>query len=198
MLTSSRDTQALNQSSRIEGTRLKNIAPVTFGVCFLGTPHRGSSTASIGKIAYTATRAATRRPNAKLLRELEKNSDTLDRIGSEFLDTIRRHALHTYSFREEYETRKYLFFHSIVVESDSAKIGHTAEEVSSIPADHSGMTKFHSKDDIGFKRVSAQLSRWVDEIKKMEDGEIVTKGQNPITRSIGKAAGSNVARVNSA
>ncbi|OKL64272.1 hypothetical protein UA08_00936 [Talaromyces atroroseus] len=151
---------ALNQSSRIEGTRLKNITPLTFGICFLGTPHRGSSTASIGKIAYTATRAATRRPNVRLLRELEQNSDTLDRIGSEFLQTIQRHALHIYSFREEYETRKYIFFHSIVVKSDSAKIGHAAEE---------------SKDDVGFKRVSAQLSRWVDKIKSLDDGQIAAQ-----------------------
>jgi hypothetical protein len=104
----------------------------------------------------------------KLLRELEKNSNTLDRIGSDFLQTIRRHALHIYSFREEYESTKYLIFHSIVVKSDSAKIGHASEEVSSIPADHRSMTKFRSTDDIGFKRVSAQLSRWVDEIKKAE------------------------------
>lgn len=112
-----------------------------------------------------------------LLREMEKNSDTLDRIGSDFLQTIREHALHIYSFREEYETRKFLFFHSVVVKSDSAKIGHASEEVSSIPANHSSMTKFQDKDDIGFKRVSAQLSRWVEEIKKLEDGEVANQGE---------------------
>lgn len=164
--------QALNQSSRTEGTRLKKIAPATFGVCFLGTPHRGSSTASIGKIAYTATRVATRRPNTKLLRALELNSDTLDRIGSEFLDTIRRRSLRIYSFREEYETRKYLVLHSIVVKADSAKIGHESEESSSIPADHSHMTKFSSADDIGFRRVSAQLRRWVEEVKAADTGAL--------------------------
>jgi Ankyrin repeats (3 copies) len=149
----------------------------------------------MGKIAYKATRAATRRPNVNLLRELEQNSDTLDRIGSEFLQTIQRHAFHIYSFREEYETRKYLIFHSIVVKPDSAKIGHAAEEVSSIPADHSGMTKFESKDDVGFKRVSAQLSRWVDKIKSLDDGEIAAQGERDLlTPNIGKPADSNIAR----
>ena len=113
----------------------------------------------------------------RLLRELKRNSNTLDRIGSEFHETIRKHALHIYSFREEYETRKYVFFHSIVVRPDSAKIGYASEEVSSIPADHSNMSKFRSKDDAGFKRVSAQLSLWVDNIKKQEDGEIATQGK---------------------
>jgi hypothetical protein len=69
--------------------------------------------------------------------------------------------LQVYSFREEKETRKYLFFNTIVVEADSAMIGVGKEETSSIPESHSGMTKFGSKGDIGFKRVSAQIRRWV-------------------------------------
>ena len=65
---------ALNRSSQTEGTRLKNIAPATYGVLFLGTPHRGSKSASMGRLAYNVTVAATRRPNLKLLQALERNS----------------------------------------------------------------------------------------------------------------------------
>lgn len=77
-------SQALNQSSQTEGTRLKEIAPATYAVCFLGTPHRGSNTASIGKVAYQIKVVATKRPNLKLLQALEKNSETLDRVGDAF------------------------------------------------------------------------------------------------------------------
>ncbi|KAL8974760.1 MAG: hypothetical protein Q9197_000996 [Variospora fuerteventurae] len=79
---------ALNKSSAIQGTRLKDKAPATFGVCFLGTPHRGSMSASLGKIAFEITKSATRRPNTRLLQGLERNSETLDQIGDTFAQTM--------------------------------------------------------------------------------------------------------------
>ena len=64
------------------------------------------------------------------------------------------------------ETRKFVIFSTIVVDANSAKIGDRREEVGSIPANHRNMTKFAFATDIGFKRVSAQLRRWVERIKK--------------------------------
>jgi len=107
---------ALNRSSTIQGTRLKDIAPVTFGICFLGTPHRGSKSASLGKVAYQITVAVTMRPNTRLLQGLERNSDMLDAIGDAFAQTMLKPGakIHIYSFREEKETRKYWFFNTMV------------------------------------------------------------------------------------
>ena len=107
---------ALNRSSGEQGTRLKDIAPATSGICFLGTPHRGSKSASLGKIAYQTTVAATRRPNTKLLQGLERNSTELELIGDYFAQTLLKYGggLHIYSFREEKETRKYLVFNTMV------------------------------------------------------------------------------------
>ncbi len=107
---------ALNRSSAIQGTRLKDIAPATCGICFLGTPHRGSATASLGRVAYEITRIMTRRPNTRLLQGLEKNSETLEQIGDTFAQTILNSdmKLRVYSFREEKETRRYLFFNTMV------------------------------------------------------------------------------------
>lgn len=53
------------------------------------------------------------------------------------------------------------------------------EEIGSIPADHSNMTKFGSATDIGFRRVSAQLRRWVEEIRVNEG----TQNIPPVSRS---------------
>ncbi|KAL9037179.1 MAG: hypothetical protein Q9180_003868 [Flavoplaca navasiana] len=161
---------ALNKSSATQGTRLKDIAPATFGVCFLGTPHRGSSSASLGKIACEISRAMTRRPNTKLLQGLERNSEMLEQIGDAFAQTMLKSkmALRVYSFREEKETRKYWVFNTMVVEPDSAKIGDPYEEVGSVPANHRQMTKFASSEDIGFKRIAAQLRRWVHEFRVKE------------------------------
>ena len=105
---------AINQSVSTVGTRLKAIAPATFGVCFLGTPHRGSKTASLGKIAWNCTVIATNRPNLRLLQALERNSEILDRIGDSFSQTLLKHDIAVYSFREEQETRKFLVFNTIV------------------------------------------------------------------------------------
>ncbi|KAI4159715.1 MAG: hypothetical protein LQ342_006330 [Letrouitia transgressa] len=156
---------ALNQSRLTEGTRLKEITPATFAVLFLGTPHRGSRTASLRRIAYNITTIATKRPNVPLLRALERNVETLDRIGDAFSQTMLRYKIQVYSFREEKKTRKYLIFNTMVVEADSAKIGDAREEVSSIPTNHEEMTKFSSSEDVGLKRISAQLRRWIGEIK---------------------------------
>ena len=96
------------------GTRLKEIAPLVFGMCFLGTPHRGSKSASLGKMAYNLTVIVSKRPNLRLLQGLERNSETLDRVGTAFTQTLLKHDIAICSFREEHETRKYLIFNTIV------------------------------------------------------------------------------------
>ncbi|KAL9607699.1 MAG: hypothetical protein Q9167_007408, partial [Letrouitia subvulpina] len=161
---------ALNQSRLIEGTRLKEITSATFAVLFLGTPHRGSRTASLGRIVYKTTIIATKRPNVPLLRALEKNAETLDRIGDGFSQTMLKYKIQVYSFREEKETRKYVFFNKMVVEADSAKIGDAQEEIGSIPTNHQEMTKFSTSQDVGLKRISAQLRRWIGEVKSISAG----------------------------
>lgn len=158
---------ALNQSSSTVGTRLKEICPAVIGICFLGTPHRGSKTASMGKMAYNATVIVSKRPNLGLLQALERNSEILDRVGDTFSQTLMKHDIAIYSFREEKETRK-LIFSTMVVNADSAKIGDGKEEIGSIPANHSHMTKFESATDVGFKRVSAQLRRWVEKTRTLD------------------------------
>lgn len=96
---------ALNQSSSTVGTRLEEIAPATYGVIFLGTPHRGSGSASMGKMALRIGLIFTQKPNLKLLQGLEKHSEILDRVGDSFLQTILKHNLTIYSFREDRRTQ---------------------------------------------------------------------------------------------
>ncbi|KAL8959286.1 MAG: hypothetical protein Q9193_003826 [Seirophora villosa] len=164
---------ALNQSSSTEGTRLKEIAPATYGVIFLGTPHRGSGSASMGKMALRIGLIFTQKPNLKLLQGLEKHSEILDIVGDSFNQTILKHNLTVYSFREERKTKKFKVFsimvstqsspkllllrglkrtYTQVVKSDSAKLGHAKEECGIIPADHRNMTKYSGPEDIGFTR----------------------------------------------
>ena len=87
-----------------------------------------------------------------------------------------RQDLKISSFREEKETRKFVFFGSMAVDADSAKIGDGKEEVGSIPEDHSKMASCAGKSDVGFRRVSSLLRRWIEDIGKPAISEQATYG----------------------
>ncbi|KAI9726271.1 MAG: hypothetical protein M1828_001544 [Chrysothrix sp. TS-e1954] len=161
--------EALIQSAGTSSTNVKSIAPNTHAVLFLGTPHQGSSTASIGKYAYRVSRVYAKRPNTKLLSALELQSPDLKRIGDAFVQLVPKLNLKLSSFHEELETRKMIFISSVVVKPDSAKIGHPSEEHGSIPANHSGMTKFTSSGDLGYIRVSRVLQSWMRTLRSKEN-----------------------------
>jgi hypothetical protein len=92
-------------ASRNEVTYLKDILPATYGIIFLGTPHRGSSIASLGKMAQETTKLLWKRPNVGVLRDLESSSQTLDRIGRGFSQILVETPIEIQSFREELPTK---------------------------------------------------------------------------------------------
>lgn len=143
--------------SRTESTFLKNVLPATAGVCFLGTPHRGSKTASVGKIAYGMSRVlAAQDPNMNILRALEVQSEVLERVGRTFSQILAEGKLKVHSFREELKTKG-----TMVVDAFSATLDHPAESRGSIHANHREMARFSGLDDVGFRRVSAILLTWI-------------------------------------
>jgi hypothetical protein len=85
-------------------------------------------------------------------------------ISNRFRSTQQKWDIKISSFCEDREVRKYVIFHSLIVDNESAQIGHPGEEVSSIPKNHREMTKFTSLEEVGFDRVSSQLRRWMNDI----------------------------------
>lgn len=157
---------ALNKSFQIDSKtdrRRAEIAGLTSGVVFLGTPHRGSRVASLGRIAFRMSEVfAAQRPNTRLLRALEANSETLERITQSFHQTLNKtQSLRIFSFHEEKEVRRLGLFSTVVVLPDSALIGHTREECGSIPEDHRYMAKFRRANDVGFTRVCSAIRRCI-------------------------------------
>lgn len=71
-------------------TRLGSIFIATCGVVFLGTPHRGSSKATLGKIAAKAGKMLG--ATDKIMRALEHDSDLLEQQRNSF-DSIRNKFL---------------------------------------------------------------------------------------------------------
>jgi hypothetical protein len=99
------DIDQMLNASRNEVTYLKEILSATYGIIFLGTPHRGSSTATLGKMAQEITKILWKRPNISVLQDLEVNSQTLDRIGRGFSQILEERPLEIHSFREELPTK---------------------------------------------------------------------------------------------
>ena len=76
----------------------------TYGVVFLGTPHRGSPQAGLGILAANVCRAMLRDANTNILRSLEQDSEVLERIREAFERMMARERVKAYSFIEELPT----------------------------------------------------------------------------------------------
>ena len=76
----------------------------TYGVVFLGTPHRGSPQAGLGILVANVCRAMLRDANTRILRSLEQDSEVLERIREAFERMMTREGVKAYSFVEELPT----------------------------------------------------------------------------------------------
>lgn len=153
---------ALGQS-RTESTFLKEILPATRGVIFLGTPHKGSKSASLGKIAFELSRVFFKDPNMQILRSLEVGSEVLERTSRSFEQVLADRKVQVHSFWEELHTKGVS-----IVDAFSATIGYLHESRSSLYANHRNMAKFSSSKDINFQRVASILGRWVKNVGHLE------------------------------
>ena len=99
--------QALDQSDRSKGTldHLAQIFPATKGIIFLGTPHRGSGTISLAKVVAAVAKVAFQSTNNSLIRDLERDAQTLDRLQHSFSQMLVKRTLRVWSFYEEFPTQ---------------------------------------------------------------------------------------------
>ena len=67
---------------------MATILDATRGIIFLGTPHRGSGAAALPKLI--AIIQGFQDVNMGLVRDLERDSQTLDRIGDSFGQILDR------------------------------------------------------------------------------------------------------------
>jgi protein SERAC1 len=83
---------------------LARIFSAARGIIFLGTPHRGSGLSSLAKVAASVAQVALQTVNDTLIRDLERDSQTLDRIRDSFSRSLARRAFTIWSFVEELST----------------------------------------------------------------------------------------------
>lgn len=138
------------------------------GIIFLGTPHAGSSLSKFAlALGHIIQFSVVKSPNMSNLDVLKKDSEVLAGIQKTFQTAIEKRArlekrrLEIHCCIEENTVQG---LGRRVVEPDSAAFPgyHTS---STIPADHMSMTKFQHSNQVGYKRLSDRLRRWIDDIR---------------------------------
>ena len=150
---------ALNRSKNSDQLYSKEILPATKGVIFLGVPHRGSAFASAAEIALLPAPLILQDPRTELLQVLQRNSETLDRIETEFQRMLVPGRLQVHSFQEELPTTK----GRCVVNAVSSKIGSAPQTTGTLHANHRNMARLSSSKDDNFRRIMDVLNRWLDD-----------------------------------
>ncbi|PKS08786.1 hypothetical protein jhhlp_003395 [Lomentospora prolificans] len=155
--------EALLSSRNHPEIHLRDVFKYTKGVIFMGTPHKGSWMAKWAMIPATAV-GLMKGTNKSLLEVLETNNQFLESIQVRFLAMIREQReggrpLEITCFYEELHL-------SAVVKQVVSKESATFDGYSliSIPANHRDMVRFDSTENIGFKRLLGELTRWESEL----------------------------------
>lgn len=145
-------------------SHLQSIYNCTFAILFFGTPHNGSSKASLlsslTKIASLALPSAAVTIESGLVRALQEESETLQNITDQFSPLMSRFRIYFFWEQEKMDlkyTKDY-----IVEESSAAPILDNTERCG-IAADHRGMIKFDNSSSQGFRTVMAALRRYIRE-----------------------------------
>ncbi|KAF7534506.1 hypothetical protein G7054_g6171 [Neopestalotiopsis clavispora] len=161
------EAEALNQSATSTDSKKNRVLGYTRGIIFLGTPHHGSSAATYGRAAFRLGKTvAFQSANIKLLTALERNSESLDQLSTEFCETLEKaNSLRMWSFSEEKQVR-FGVVGMQIVPADSARIRHIKEDWGSISGDHRQIAKYASTRDDGFRKVSDVLKGWVRDIER--------------------------------
>ncbi len=147
--------------SKNETTWINEILPAALGVIFLGTPHHGSQAASLGKKMAMLSKIFGLDANTKILRALEKGSESLERITRAFGQVLGSGQVRIHSCQEELKTNG-----CMIVDTGSSYIGYLHETTGTIHADHRNMCKFSSPTDRGYQQIIAVLQRWFDDVDK--------------------------------
>ncbi|KAJ5726208.1 uncharacterized protein N7483_007565 [Penicillium malachiteum] len=148
---------------------LQDVFQSTKGIIFMGTPHKGAWAADWAKIPISAL-GLFKSTNVMLLDVLRRDSQLLESIQGDFLAMVRglresHRGIEITCFFEELPLPVF----GLVVSKDSATLeGYTPL---TIHANHSDMVRFASKEDNGFKRLLAELKRWISQLEANRDGQ---------------------------
>ena len=160
--------RALLYSNNIQGERtahLRSVFVSTFGILFMGTPHKGSDLAKWGTLLESICRGVMPSriidTNSSLVKALKNDNETLQVIDREFYQIMGRFRV--YYFHEGKKTNLGRLKTAMVVDEESASPNAQDVERAVIQQDHSHMCKFESRTAPGFDLVADALQRYSSE-----------------------------------
>ncbi|KAF2266734.1 ribonuclease-like protein p/mrp subunit [Lojkania enalia] len=143
---------------------LHSIFVSTFGILFLGTPHNGSSKASLASIGRRMISALVPSKvfdsEGQLVDALSEGSEVLQNISDMFAPLMKNFRI--YFFWEQKKTDLGVTL-SYIVEEDSAAPILDNTERAGLPYDHKSMVRFESCSAPGYRLVVAALIRYSKE-----------------------------------
>ncbi|KAI0517818.1 TPR-like protein [Xylaria bambusicola] len=129
---------------------------------FLGTPHRGSSSAGWGVIASNLAKLAFQDSNKRIVQSLEPNSEVLDNIHDEFLKLLHSATIKVHSFQEAKAMSGVKGLDGKVVDDYSSKIGSPIfETVESIDANHMEIARCTSRTDPRYEAIIGVIKQFM-------------------------------------
>ena len=159
--------RALIYSSEIRGNKTEHLRSVfisTYGILFLGTPHKGSDLAEWGsrleRICDAVLPSKLVDTQPQLINALKTHSETLQNIDRQFIQLTSR--FHIYFFHEGKPTNLKGALRYIVNE-ESASPDIQDVERASIQQDHSHMCKFETNNAPGFHLVTEAIQRYASQ-----------------------------------
>lgn len=144
-----------------------DIFTSTYGIMFFGTPHKGSSKASLlaslKKIAAILAPSPIKVSKSDLVLALEEESETLQNITDFFVPMMKNFAI--FFFWEQHKTDLKLLGKDFIVPCESAAPLYDDTERAGIAADHSGLVKFNDPSSPGFRLVMEALMRYCEDAR---------------------------------
>ncbi|KAF8528200.1 hypothetical protein BU17DRAFT_38655, partial [Hysterangium stoloniferum] len=136
----------------------KQIHISTYGIVYLGTPHQGMEIATMATHLLNVASIVTP-TNTKLLRHLEANHETLQRLQTQY-NSISTDFVTKYAY--EVLSTHLLTGIDIVPRTSAVVSGAVDAETIGIHADHIDISKFPSANNDGYQMISGSLKYMTD------------------------------------
>lgn len=157
--------RALIYSSGIRGNHtehLRSIYVSTYGILFLGTPHKGFETVEWGFLLESTCSVVEGQP--QLIDALKTNSETLQITDRQFIQLTSRYCIYFFHEAKPTKLRGDLKF---IVGEESASPNIQDVERASIQQDHSHMCQFEDDSAPGFRVVTEGIDRYASKASEI-------------------------------